>query len=331
MQILFNIFLRHISVYSIPDIKILIMTNTISIVSAFFKINRGNWKGFERTDYEYLDYFKSWAKLKNKLVVYVETEDLKNEILQFRASLGLENQTIVNVIDRLDVEPELYNRIIETTQNPIHKIFRLFPNNPECWNGNYNYIMLMKTWCVCDAIAKKQVNGMVAWVDFGYNHGGAIIDKESNFNFLWEYDFPKKMNLFSLHAMDKRPIFEMVMSMDTYLMGSIIVGVDTLWPEFWKLMKSSVNSLCDCGLCDDDQNVMLMAFRKNPMIFNIIESDWNKILYQFGGQHLILKKKVERNKIRAKIGHWVSWFRFRMTCIKYAYGIYKHMSKVNLN
>lgn len=302
----------------------------ITIVTAFFYINRGNWTGFERTCADYFNYFKLLARLKNKLIVYVETEELKNKIIEFRSSLGLQDYTIVNVVDIFNIEPELYNRIVLATSNLIQQKFRLFPNNPECWNDRYNYIMLMKTWCVCDAISKKQAEGMVAWIDFGYNHGGAVIDKASNFNFLWDYDFPAKINLFSLHKMDNRPIFEMIMSMDTYVMGSIMVGLDLLWHEFWNLLKSSVNSLCDCGLCDDDQNIMLMAVRKKPEIFNLLESDWNKILYQYGGAHLILKEQ-KINKFRSSIGNLINRIRYKFRCAKYALEIYKHFSKIKIN
>lgn len=301
--------------------------SSITIVTAFFKINRGNWRGFERTDMQYFNYFKVWAKLKNKLIVYVESEELKEEILAFRKAFGLENHTIVNVVqDILSVDPDLYQRCLQTTSNPIQQRFRLFPRNPEVWNGTYNYIMLMKSWCICDAIEKGQAEGMIAWIDFGYNHGGSPISAESDFNFLWEYDFPEKINLFTLHEMDSRPIFEMVMSMDTYLMGCAIVGYDRLWFEFWDLMRQSMRTLTDCGLCDDDQNIMLMSYRKKPEIFNIIPSEWTKMLYQFGGNHLIWLPDCKKESIiKVKIRELLHAIKFRRICIKYAWHIYKHM------
>lgn len=304
----------------------------ITVVTAFFKINRENWSGFERTHNQYFEYFKVWAKLKNKLIVYVESEELKKEILSFRKSYGLEDQTIVNLIPNcLEVDPVLHESIKSATENEIQRKFRLFQRNPEVWNGTYNYIMLLKGWCICDAIKRGQAEGMIAWIDFGYNHGGSPISAESNFNFLWDYDFPKKMNLFTLHEMDNRPIFEMIMSMDTYLMGCAIVGYDKLWFDFYDLMKSSMRSLIDCGLADDDQNIMLMSYRKNPEIFNIIPSQWTKMLYQFGGNHLIWLPDIQKKNIFASsLRSVLHWLKFNAICAGYAWRLFKHMRKVNV-
>ena len=76
--------------------------------------------------------------------------------------------------------------------------------------------------------------------------------------------------------------------MDTYIMGTIIVGADFLWDEFWKLMRKNMMKLNDCGLVDDDQNIILMSYREKPNIFNTYKSDWQLPLKQFGGNHLKL-------------------------------------------
>ena len=42
-------------------------TNEISIVTWFFDIGRKDWKGFERDNNTYANYFKFWARLNNCL------------------------------------------------------------------------------------------------------------------------------------------------------------------------------------------------------------------------------------------------------------------------
>lgn len=311
------------------------MNKEITIVTGFFKVNRGSWRGFERTDEQYFEHFKVWAKLKNKIIVYVETEEMRKRVVKFRHMLGLDEQTVVNTVpDCVKLVPDLFQSIKKANENPIQQKFRLLQLNPEVWNPTYNYIMLLKAWCVCDAIERGQADNMIAWVDFGYNHGGNPIDKNSDFNFKWEYDFPNKINLFTIQKLDNRPIFEIVLSMDTYIMGGFIVGPAHLWPIFWRLLKDSMMILNECGLADDDQNIILMAYRKNPEIFELHESFWSVQLKQFGGYHLNwapgyigyrngLKKKNFKNLIR-KIKH-------NMNCVKYAYRIYKHMSNVEIH
>lgn len=269
--------------------------NEIAIVSAFFNINRSEWGNFSRSSEQYLEYFKLWAKVKNKLIVYVENETLATKIIEFREELGLKDKTIVNVISNYsEIDSQLYNSIKSATQNKLQQQYRILPKNPEAWNHDYNYIMLLKMWCVQEAIKNNQATGMVAWVDFGYNHGGDIIDSKSDFNFLWRYNFSDKIHLFSVQEIDDRPIFDIVRSMDVYIMGTIIVGVDYLWNEFWNLMRDSMISLNNCGLVDDDQTILLMAYRTKSEIFEIHKSGWMLPIKHFGGEHLIINNEVKK-------------------------------------
>ena len=43
--------------------------------------------------------------------------------------------------------------------------------------------MLLKQWCVKDAVEKGIAKGMIAWIDFGYNHGGKYYLKKEEFDF----------------------------------------------------------------------------------------------------------------------------------------------------
>lgn len=305
------------------------MSNEICIVSAFFNINREGWDRFERTSDEYLDYFFCWARLKNLLIVYVETEKLKNKILEFREEIGLKDKTIVHIIeDFRNIDFELYESIKKATENEIQKGARLFKKNPEVWNADYNYVMLLKMWCVQDAVSRGEAKGLVSWVDFGYNHGGDVIDKDSNFNFTWKYDFPKKINLFLIQQLDDKPMFDIVCTMDTYIMGTVIVGIDFLWNEFWLLVRSSMISLNDVGLTDDDQNIILMAYRKRPEIFETYLSNWQMQLKQFGGSHLLLKESNTRYSLVKKV--YKRFIKLKI-CFNYAVRIFTYVRKKDVH
>ena len=299
---------------------------TITIVTGFFKINRKEWRDFGRSDEEYFEHFKVWGKIKNRLVVYVETEELKNKILEFRKSFNLEEETIVHLVpDCTALHPELYHSIKEATENKTQQLYRLLKKNPETWNGAYNYIVLLKAWCVCDAIKRGNASGMVAWVDFGYNHGGYPIDKDSDFNYTWEYDFPEKINLFLIQELDNRPLFDIVLSMDTYIMGGVVVGIDSLWEKYWSLLVESSFELNRCGLSDDEQNIILMSYRKCPEIFHTHMSNWSVQLKQFGGDHLKWAPTRKEGKFMATAKAFRRYIIKHIHCLKYAYGIYKHL------
>ena len=66
----------------------------ITIISAFFDINRKDWYGFNRSRTEYLQYFKFWARIKNKLVIFtdynIEIEILNNASIIFPSCINHE-------------------------------------------------------------------------------------------------------------------------------------------------------------------------------------------------------------------------------------------------
>lgn len=297
----------------------------IVIVTAFFAIKRENWNGFNRSNELYFEYFKGWASMKNRLIVYVESEELRDRVIDFRQSVGLGDRTIVNVISNILEEDNELLKSIESAATSTHRNFRLFPNNPESWNPTYNYIMLMKQWCAADAVKRGQVDSeeMLAWVDFGFNHGGGEYSSESDFNFQWEYDFQDKINLFSTQPLDNRPIFDIVLSMDTYIMGMLLVGTAKYWEEFRILVRESMMELNKCGLMDDDQNIILMSVRKRPELFNVKVSSWNKVLFECGCKHLITNV-IYKSPFTAYLHRVVSRVRYKLMVMRYAIKIYSY-------
>lgn len=297
----------------------------IVVVTAFFNINRKDWTGFKRSSELYFGYFKGWASIKNRLVAYVESEDLKEKIIEFRSSVGLADRTIVNVIPNiLEVDKELLISI-ESTVNPVQQRFRVCPSNPESWNAKYNYIMLMKQWCAADAVKRGQIapEEMLAWVDFGFNHGGKSYSLDSNFNFQWKFDFQDKINLFSTQPLDERPIFDVVLSMDTYIMAMVLVGTAKYWETFRRLVRESMMELNKSGLMDDDQNIILMAVRKCPELFYVKVSSWDTVLFDCGCKHLI-PTVIYSNKLSSCLHHIANRIKYRITLFRYVRSIYSY-------
>ena len=65
------------------------MAEEITLVTAYFDIGRGEWGKFKRGDNKYISYFKLWARMKNKLIVYTNAEVAK-EVLAIRECVWLE-------------------------------------------------------------------------------------------------------------------------------------------------------------------------------------------------------------------------------------------------
>ena len=278
----------------------------ITLITAFFDIGRKDYELYPRTNQQYFDYFKAWARIRNKLVVYTSKENVE-EIKKIRAEFGLLDKTIIIQIDDVyNIEPELLKKMENISNSEDFKNIRFVKNAVEN-NYQYDYIMLLKYYFVYDAVKKGRAKGMVAWIDFGFNHGNDCYIKPEEFDFLWKTKLAKdKVHLFSLEKIDNRPIFRQVMLFNVNIMGPIIVLPDYLCEEFWNLVKQAMESLIDVGFIDDDQVLLDMAYRKNKKIFEIHISDWFLPLKENGGEHLTVKVKEKpkisvKNRIRIKI------------------------------
>ncbi|SNU93698.1 protein YibB [Megamonas hypermegale] len=304
--------------------------NDITIVTAFFDIGREKFKGYERGNNKYINYFKFWARINNNIIIYTNA-NFEKEIKQIREDFGLLEKTKIVIVDNYtNFDKNLYKKITDVMNNEISLNFHKDIKKPESWSADYNFIMMLKSYCIVDAIEKGYAKGTIAWLDFGFNHGGkdGLINEEE-FNFKWEYNFPKKINLFSHQKIDDNiPIFDIVRSMDVYIRGNIIVAPDYLWQNFLYLAKKSMNSLLDCGLCDDDQTICLMAYRSQKDIFFIHDvENWYDGLKCFGGNHLTVKsEKKQENKSYIKYKERARLFMLDGKC-KLAFTYYKQYLK----
>ena len=270
----------------------------ITIVTALFDVGRKKWTDFERDTETYLEYFKFWARIRNKVIIY--TDRITGEkVLKIREEFGLQDRTKVIVIDCIEeCDPDIYQRMEKTIANKRTVNYRKYPKNPESYSAKYNYIMLLKSWFVKNAVENGYADGMIAWLDFGYNHGGETYTDPCEFDYMWEYDFSDKIHLFSIAPLDDTPIFEIVYNMDVYFSGGVIVAPADKWGDLWSMVRNSMYCLTQCGFVDDDQTLMLMAYREYPELFEVhyIE-DWFLPLKIFGGNHLTVKKKKKKSKI----------------------------------
>lgn len=275
----------------------------ITIVTAYFDVGRGKWTGFERDNNKYVEYFKFWARMKNKLVVYTD-ERTAQQVLQIRDAFGLKEKTQTVIIDDIrNLDPIVYEKMEKVLANDLAVKFRTKPNNPESYVALYNYLMYLKPYFITDAIQRGFADRMVAWMDFGYNHGGELYANPLDFDFLWEYDFSSKINLFAIKKLDDMPIFEIVRTMECYFTGSLFVAPAELWKIVQQLFRKAVLNLASCGLCDDDQTLMVMAYREQSDLFEIhYTENFTTQLKDCGGAHLtvVQKKQYKQSKKKAR-------------------------------
>lgn len=268
------------------------MQRNITIVSAFFDIGRGKIadSSLTRSNMDYLSYFEFWARIRNKIVVYTESRFV-DRVIEIRKKFSLEDQTIIIPIDDIfAVEPELYRKMKSISDRTDFHEFRYYNHAMSC-DANYDYIMMMKYWCMMDAARRGLIDDMAAWIDFGYNHGGQCYTKPEEFDYTWKYEFSDRIHVFALKDPDKELGIRNIQLQTDCINGSPLLAPAFLCEELWNMVKKSMEALTWIDCIDDDQQLLLMAYRMKPELFEVHISDWFMGIKECGGEHLTTKEK----------------------------------------
>ena len=245
----------------------------IRIVTAFFDIGRAHFDGYERDNETYFAYFRFWARIRNEMLVYCAPEHAAR-VLSIRGEFGLADRTeIVTVADPFAIEPDLYQRMRRAAEDPGFQTFRYY-RAPE--NGApYSYVTMLKAWCLSDAAARITEDCVLAWVDFGINHCGVEYARSEDFDFLWEFDFPEKITAFCHENPATVSLIDTLQFMTPVFDGSIVVMPKTLCPHYWQAVHGAMDALVKLGCVDDDQMLLLIAYKAQPELFDIrLENGW---------------------------------------------------------
>lgn len=264
----------------------------LTIVTAYFDIGRGEYNSsYARGNNKYINYFKFWARIKNNVVIYTQKQ-FKEEIMEIRRSYGLEDKTkIIAVDDIYTLLPDIYERMCEIENDDFFIKYRYIKTCPEN-KAKYNYIMLLKNWCLMDAYENNYIDtDFVAWLDFGFNHGGVFYSDETDFDFLWESDFKEKIYVSALKKDDGKPLFSLIQSGEVYIQGAHYVMPKKMVGKFYETFINETWAALDMGFMDDDQTFLLMVYRKMKDDFEYEIDDWMMFLKNNGASHLKLSIK----------------------------------------
>lgn len=280
----------------------------ITLISAFFDIGRGNSENFVRTRSkdDYLAFFKKWARIKNHLIVFCQDNTTKNEILTIRKDFGLVNETEVIVVDDIFlVEKDMYDRMVEVSENAHFLRLREGDDNIPENTAKYCYVTNLKSYFLYYANLECEIKTEnIAWIDFGYNHGGKSLENEMDWSFNLKCNTSSKVTLFYRgESVDERPLFEIIRSVQPEsITGGLIVCPKILVNDFWALTKDSIYSLLCIGFEDDDQTVFLLVSRRRPEMFEVKrETYWFLgIKEHCNGGHMRLSKRAKGKSINAK-------------------------------
>lgn len=266
----------------------------ITLVTDFFDIGRGQDKNEElrRTAEKYFEEFRRWARIQNTLIVYTDSVSARR-VREIRAEFGMEEKTIIIETDNLfELEPELLERMEKAAENKDFLNFRYLPeafsNNPR-----YDYLWMMKYYFMNDAYERGLLTENVVWMDFGFDHGGRTYSDAEDFNFHWEYDFGGKIHIFCLHDPDSVIGMQSLQYLDDCVMGCMHGLSRELVPTFWQLVRNAMEALLMLDCVDDDQQLVLMAYKARPELFEVHVTGWQMAMVEMGAKHMKLKEQPE--------------------------------------
>ena len=249
--------------------------NAQTIVTGFFDTQRESWTTRFGETVEagidsnvYLTRFAYLARLMNPMIVFTQRE-FAAAVLQARRSHGLEGLTTIFVIDDIFMSPSLrpaLDAITDRMNNPFFQRMLRAPHLPEFRQPRYVLIVTLKFLLVQTAIELGLVaTPNVSWVDFGY----CRVDGRFDASKPWTFDPQGKINLFCVLQPDDAPMFGIVRSGEMFLIANHMIAPKQAWAKFARDIAYSLDCLLECGLVDDEQTTMLMAWRRDPSAYRL--------------------------------------------------------------
>lgn len=256
---------------------------SITIVTAFFDIGRGNWSienghpdYLQRTNETYLNYFSYLAKLENEMIVFTSKE--------FVADIEKIRDGKVTHIVEIDLDLKFKDKLQEIQKilgNSLYKqkIPQEQLKNPEYWSAKYVLITNLKVYFVSNAIKAGYVNNrLIAWVDFGYCRDKETLLGISNWYYPFDEDY---IHCFTLRPSkilgiknpkfprSEKDVLSAITNNKVYIIGGVTISSKKTWLEFNNIYDTCKNNLIAKNILDDDQGIYLMCYVTKPNMIKL--------------------------------------------------------------
>lgn len=247
-----------------------------TVVTGYFDIGRGGWGGavngrpipawISRSNDVYLAHFGHLARLKNEMIVFTEPR-FAEAVLAARKAHGLEAATVILTLDR----PIANDPVLAATRARIDAAMRkrvtgfvAAPEKPEAWSPDYVLVTALKPVLATAALDLGVVTRrQLAWLDFSYCRDPASFDPA----YPWRYECGDRLHLFTIETPDDRSVEEMVRTAYCPFHGAQMFGPAERWRRLRDLFEAALGELLALDLADDDQGLLMMAWRAAPELF----------------------------------------------------------------
>lgn len=280
-------------------------TGEVTLITSFFDTPVKSHNNVLRSYEIYLTWFEQWARIKNDLIVFCESDSVSAQIMKIRKNFGLENRTTMVVVkDFFSVNKIMYEKLVDISNDVYYRNFirkkNIRENDPQ-----YVYVMLMKVYFLNKANVDFDIkNNLLAWIDFGFNHKGELYTFEQDFSFTLKCnDSLDKIELYYVsRTVEERPYVEVVRTVrPDCITGGLFICPKKMVDSFWKVMNESIYTLLNVGLMDDEQSLLLLATRLYPEMFTLKRSTWFYSIVEYcNAKHMRINKVTLRKFLEFK-------------------------------
>lgn len=269
----------------------------ITIVTAFFNIQRASWQTSSRTTMHYLESFKEYLKLDYNIVVFLDDSMITPEFISLIAG---KNVTLIPItMEWLMANTEAWKGLDTAkniTNSEYYKNLTKHRANDERTQGEpqnihpeYCIINHTKIDFIHYAIQHKCIpeGDFICWSDFGY-HASILhmnpAEMPSNALDCERFN-TKKLCFFlrnSLAEQDMDPVRTLTHPRETFT-GSFWGGPAELMLRLHTLYHACLKEMYELQISDFDQHVYVRCFLKQPELFELYVSDgkWPQALTDF--------------------------------------------------
>jgi hypothetical protein len=260
------------------------MSNPITLVTAFFDINRSQ-KGDGRTIEEYLQWLKKTLELNCNLYVFTE-EKFRDFFLENRPK---EYNMQIVVMDFKDLYYyKYYDKMKEILENPDYKSKIQHPNRVECKLPEYNIIQYSKFHCLQMAMDENIFqSSSFFWIDAGISR--FFLDVDVSKSYPGESAIRSLQREGDVFIIQKRrdlevfPIDEnFIWKSDNLLYGTMFGGKPTTISKISREVERVLTYMFENNNVNNEQLALAMVWKNAQELFLFVDA--------VPGTHLILFK-----------------------------------------
>ncbi len=252
-----------------------------TIVTAFFKLGRESWKGFERSVDYYLTRAKRVFSLDDYMVIYIPPE-LTEFVETYREKYLHKTKVIPLTVEELYFY-KYKHQIQQVMQSPAFKEGLLIPDSPAAAHPLYDIVVWSKIPLVLKTIKENPFNSShFVWLDFGIPY---FILKDPMLNKPLLSDIADKIKLLCLtyplqEDLDIQTFFK---SDPIRFSGTMITGNMENFKLLSQYIEREVQFCLSQNLVGHEQALLCQIFLKHPELFELYYGWWGEAISNYDG------------------------------------------------